>query len=131
MHNNNNMKRDPLTKFSVLPVVGLILLNSFSLGSAGSVKTENADDPLTQFKQFIASPPVIDRIVYRTITTSNPSQGLPPSEGTMSVKDQLVYLVARCQPDCLFVKSGTNLNVVLPGRQRMEEIDAKYHNEYW
>ncbi len=103
---------------------------------ASSAFPETAPDvsinrtPLEQFKQFMASPPVIENVVFQMITAFGDSP-LPEAKGAKGVHDWVNYLQARWQPDCLFLKSGTNLNVADPGKRTGEEINARFHDEHW
>ncbi len=72
--------------------------------------------PLEQFKNFMASPPVIENVVFQMITAFGDSP-LPEAKGAKGPHDWVNYLQARWQPDCLFLKSGTNLNVAEPGKR--------------
>ena len=114
-----------------IATVGLLLLGIEALPVANSAETRMTNNSLTEFKQFIALPPTIGSVVYRTITAADRSKGLPSIEGVWSPHDHVGYFMARWQSNCIFIKSGTNWNVAQPGRTRVEEINTRFHDEYW
>jgi hypothetical protein len=87
--------------------------------------------PLEEFKQFVAAPPIIEEALYRTLTTGSALTGLPRGEGIRGLKDAMLYFHARWQSDCLFLKVGTNTDVSSSTRQTLEEVNARFQNEYW
>lgn len=114
---------------------GLLVASHLVMTTSASSHVDDAElrhyTPLEQFKQFIATPPMIESAVYRTITANDPSKGLPASEGGCGPKDWVYYFFARWQQGCLFLKSGTNLDVSQPGSGFREEINSRFHDEYW
>lgn len=90
-----------------------------------------ASDPLESFKRFLSAPPIIESAVYRTISSGSAAKGLPPGEGAHGARDDVVYFHARWRPQCLFLKTGTNQDVALPQRQALQQVDARFYNDYW
>ncbi len=91
----------------------------------------SAASPLESFKRFMSDPPIIESAVYRTISSGSAARGLPMGEGGHGSNDAVIYFHARWQPACLFLKTGTNLDVVSPERQPFQQVDARFYKDYW
>ena len=121
---------DNLVRRIWLPLASLTLCAVCQGQSSLSNDATIDQSMLDGFKRFVSAPPTIDGVVYRIITTGNPDKGLPLEEGGHSTNDGVVYFLARWQPDCLFLKSGTNFDAEQT-IQAGEEVNSRFHSEYW
>src|ERR1022692_4005641 len=84
---------------------------------------------LDAFKQFMASPPVIEGLLYEKIMARDTQKGL--ADGVPGTNGRVTYGFAKCQPGCLYLKLGGSDLVAAPNLQSGEEIDAMLGVEHW
>jgi hypothetical protein len=87
--------------------------------------------PMSEFESFVASPPVIDAVVFRTIKPADALKLSPLDGGGHHSADSIMYYYGRWEPECLFLKSGKNSDVARDGRGPREEIYSRFHDEFW
>jgi hypothetical protein len=129
--NTFNQGQFPVLKYTPCVATKIVLLALCQSLFADTRTNPIPDTPLAQFKAFLASPPLIDAAVYRITTALDFEKGLPETESESNVNTKVQYFFARWQPNCIFLKSGTNRNVAEPGRGQNDEITARFHSEFW
>lgn len=105
------------------------LLLGVPLGAKAAKTAEQ--DPAEAFKQFIASPPNIERLTYRKTIAGDLTKGLARSIGLRGTNDTATFGFARWQPGCLYLKLGRTLSVCEPGKGFGEEVHARFGSELW
>jgi hypothetical protein len=84
---------------------------------------------LDVFKQFMASPPVIEGLLYEKMMARDNQKGL--ADGVLGTNGRVTYGFAKWQPGCLYLKLGGSDLVAAPNLQSGEEIDAMLGVEHW
>lgn len=123
-------KNDSVVRLGHWAVTGLALFGACAAMLPSPIEGQGLSDPMTEFKQFVSSPPLIDAAVFRVINAADPTRGLPTGEGATYPADRVTYFLARWQTDCFIVKAGANLDVAESSWRPNQEINARFHDDY-